>query len=98
MVKRRKSRLVFKNKKGGFQPDRGWRTAIFGAEIELHGVFELFAGFEFDYIAGLDFDRLTRLRVAAFAGFLAGFHKGAESHKGYLAVLLLQGFGNIGHE
>lgn len=60
-------------KKGSFQPVHGRRTALTGSFAKLDGFFKFFAGFKLHDIAGLDFDRFTSLRIAAFASFLAGF-------------------------
>ena len=64
----------------------------------LNGILKFFTGLEFYNIAGLDFNRLTGLRITTLACFLAGFHEGAESHQRDLAVFFLQGLGDIGHK
>jgi len=67
------TRILYKKKKGSFQPVHGRRTALTGSFAKLDGFFKFFAGFKFHDIAGLDFNRFTSLRIAAFASFLAGF-------------------------
>jgi len=39
----------------------------------LYGVFEFFAGTELDDVRCLDFNGVSGLRIAAFAGFTTGF-------------------------
>ena len=63
------------------------------SDLSLDGILQLFARFKFNYVAGLDFNRLTGLGISSFSGLTTGLLESSKTHQGYFAIFFLQRLG-----